>query len=156
MSQPSQAGLNPPYDNGAVLVYGSKEIAVHNGGIIRPFSHNSSRRIGILASALFRHRVMIYHRIHVTRRDKKSQTRLSKHLNAFGVLPVRLGDNSHLVTMRLQKSGDDGMTKRRMIHIGVSRHIHKITLLPPSDTHILSAYWQKIRLHSLTPFKTSK
>ncbi len=87
----------------------------------------------------FCHRIMIYHRIHISAADEKCQPRLSEHGNAVLILPVRLGNNSNTVACALQKPADNGGTERRMIYIGVPDYIDEVALLPSPPFHILPA-----------------
>ena len=107
------------------------------GPVIRSLSHYASRGIGIGCTAFFGYRIMIHHRIHISGRNQKAKSWNAKHGNRSIILPVRLRNDSHRIAMCLQQSGNDCMTKRRMIYICVSAHIYKIQLFNPAFLHIL-------------------
>ena len=79
---------------------------------------------------------MIHHGIHVPGRHQVPQPRLSQNPDTVRVLPVRLGNDAHLIAMGFQDPADNGMPKGRMIHVGVPRNIYKIALLPVPFFHI--------------------
>ena len=80
---------------------------------------------------LFRDCIVIYHRVHISRRHQKSQSRLSKYLNTLLLSPVRLRNDPHFIPTTLQQSADDRSTKGRMVHVGITCNIGKIYLLHP-------------------------
>ena len=99
MRQATQARLNAAQNNGRVLVRASNEVAVHRCGVVGAPIGRTARRIGILAAWNLVYSVMIHHGIHIARRNKEAQTRLAEHVHAFGVAPVGLRDNAHLVAV---------------------------------------------------------
>ena len=137
MCQTAQTGFNSTYNDRGLLVCMPDQITVHHGRIIRSLSHYASRGIGIGCTAFFGYRIMIHHRIHISGRNQKAKSWNAKHGNRSIILPVRLRNDSHRIAMCLQQSGNDCMTKRRMIYICVSAHIYKIQLFNPAFLHIL-------------------
>ena len=148
----SKTGFDPAQDNRRILVCLPDQVAVHDGGMIRTSSHHSAWRIGIRFSSFFRNRIMIHHGIHVAGRHQKPQPWLSIFRNRSAVLPVRLGDDADLISMSLQMPGNDGVSKGRMVHIGISGHVDKIHPVPSSIDHILPAQRQKPLFHSSTSY----
>ena len=140
MGKAAKAGLDSAYDDRHILIRGPYQVAVHRHGIVRPFSHDAARCIGVLLPALPGHGIMVHHGIHVSRRYQKPQSGPSQHFNAPFILPVRLGNDSHLISMGLQQPGYNGCAKGRMVHIGVPGHIHKVALLPSPDAHIIPVH----------------
>jgi len=138
MCQSSKAGFNSAQDNRRLLIYLANQIAIYDCCIIRTFAHHASRCIGIRFSSFLRHRIMIYHRIHIPAWNKKSKSWFSKHGNTLFVFPIRLTDHSNLITICFQNSCNNRMSKRWVIHISITGHIDKIYLFPSSFQHFFS------------------
>ena len=136
MSHSAQARLDSAYNHRYVPVRLSDQIAVDNGGVIRPFSGCAARRVSILAAPFFGNAVMVDHGIHISGRNKESKPWLPKRCNALFVFPVRLRKNSHRITVGFQYPADNGVSKGRMIHISIPCHVHKIQLFDSSGIHI--------------------
>ena len=81
---------------------------------------------------------MIDHGVHITAGNQKSKPWLSQHGNTSRVFPVRLGNDACRVAMGFQDPADNGMAKRRMIHIGIPDHIDKIKLFTACLFHFFS------------------
>ena len=94
---------------------------------------------------------MVYHRVHVSGAHEEAKSRSSEDLDAFLILPVRLGDDPDFISVGFQHTADDRRSERRMIHIGVPAHIDEIALIPASFFHICPAYREKIMYHILCP-----
>ena len=151
MCQTPQAGFDTA-ENDRLFRPGADQIRIDDRRIIRTFSHLAARCVGILCAALFRNRIMVYHRVHISGAHKPSETRFAQNLNGFRILPVRLGDDPDLVSVGFQHTADDRGTEGRMVHIGVSTNIDEITLVPASFFHICPAYREKIMYHMLCPY----
>ena len=95
---------------------------------------------------------MVYHGVHISAGYEEAQPGLSQHPDALRIFPVRLGDDPHLVAVRLQKPGYDGVSEGGVVHIGVTAHIDKVTLVPAADIHIGAVHWQVIVYHIAAPF----
>ena len=119
----------------------TNQISIDYAGIVRSFSHLAARCIGVCLSSLFGYRIMIYHRIHISCRDKKSKSWFSEHLHALRLTPVRLCNNPNTISSGFQKTCNDCVTKRWMIDIGISWYIDKIYLIPSSLFHLFSGNW---------------
>ena len=92
---------------------------------------------------------MIDHGVHVAAGHKETQAGTAIDIDGSGILPVRLGDDTHAVPVAFQNPADDGMAEGRMIYIGITDDIHKVALCPTAIQHILFAYRKKV--HSLPP-----
>ena len=139
MSHSAQTRLNPTNNDRRLFINLTNQITVDDRRIVRTFSHNAARRKCICLTSLFRHRVVIHHRIHIPTGYKESKARFTVFCNAAFIFPVRLTDQPNFISIRLQKACDDRMPKRRMIHVGISGNIDKIQLFPASLLHIFSA-----------------
>ena len=143
MRKPSEARLDPSDDDGRVFIFSSDEIAVHDHCSVGTQSGLSSGGIGIFMSALFRDGVMIDHRIHVSRRNKKAEPRFPEFGDAVIILMVRLRKHADPVTEPLQDSAYHSRPERRMVDIRVSRDIDKIGPVPSSVYHFLPVCGEK-------------
>ena len=130
--------------NGRFFVAATNQIAIDHSGIVRPQSHFSAGGKGIIASAALGHGIVIDHGVHIAAGDEKGQARFSQNPNTLGILPVRLGDDSHSVASGFQHPTDDGVAEGGMVHIGVAHDIDKITLIPAPGLHIRPGDRQKI------------
>ena len=146
MGQPPQTGLDAANQDGNILVGLADEVAVDNGGIVRPLAHYPAGGKGIGFPPVLGHGIMVYHAVHVATADQKAQPGAAKDINGLGGFPVRLGDNAHAVAVVFQNSGNNGMTEGGMIHIGIPAYIYKIALFPAAIHHFLLADRQKFHL----------
>ena len=140
----AQAGLNAADENGDILVHPTDEITVHHRGIVGPLPNHSTGCKGIHLAVLFGHAVVVDHGVHVAASDQKAQTGPTQDGDGLGVLPIRLGDESHFISCRFQHTADDGMAKGGMVHIGIPNDVDKVTLFPASPLHIRFGNWQKV------------
>ena len=93
---------------------------------------------------------MVDHGIHVPGAYKKTEPRLAQNSNALLILPVRLRNHTYLIAVSLQNTADDGVSKGRMIHVGVPADIDEITLTPAPFFHIFPADRKKIMHHGIS------
>ena len=138
MRHSPQACFNAAQNDRCILIFSSDQVAINGNRMIRSFKRLSSRCIGIRRTMLFGYKIVIDHGVHVSGADEKGKARLSEHVNAFLILPVRLGNDPDLVAVCFQKPCNDRMPKGRVIHIGISRDIDKINLRPASVLHLFS------------------
>ncbi len=136
MGHPPQAGLNAADNHRHIFVDTADQIAVNHRGMIRPFVRLSARGVGIRGPVFPGDKVVIHQGIHVAAGNDKGKPWPPKNRYAFFLFPVRLGNNAHAVTVGLQYSADNGMSKGRVIHIGVTDHIDEIKLLYALCFHI--------------------
>ena len=140
MGHTSQACFDTADNDGYSPVHPADQIAVDHSGMIGPLPGFPSRRIGVGGPAFPGYKIMINHGIHVSGGNQESQPGAPENADALLILPVRLGNDTDTVAVRLQNAGDYGMSKGRVIHIGVAGHIHKIRLRDPPVFHLFSCY----------------
>ena len=87
---------------------------------------------------------MIHHGIHISGRHEEAKSRLPEYGDAFGIPPIRLGNDADSKTEAFQKTRQNRRTERRMIHIGITDHIHKVRLLNSARLHILTCNRQEL------------
>ena len=136
MGQPPQTCLNATDENGNIPIGLTDEVAVYYGGIVRPLSHHTAGGESIGLAFVLGDGIVIHHRIHIAAGHQKAQPWLAQNRNGLGIFPIRLGDNAHGISGIFQHPADNGVTKRRMIHIGVPDHIYKVALIPSPCGHI--------------------
>ena len=151
MGQAAEAGLNAAHHNGLVGEGAANEVAVHHGGVVRPLSNHTAGGEGVRLAAAFGHGVVVHHGVHVAAHHQEGQARFSQSQDALGVLPVRLGDDAHLVAGVLQHPGDDGVAESGVVHVGVADDVYKITLFPAPALHVRPGNGQKISFHRDSP-----
>ena len=147
MSHSSKGCLYSTDDDWCLLIEMTDEVTIDGNRTIRPLSCLSSRRICILMAPLFIHGVVIDHGIHITGRNQKAKTRLTKHINTPVILPVRLTDHSNRISVCPEHPTDDGRAKARMVHIGVSADVDKVHLRKASLLHFFFRYRHKSFCH---------
>ena len=138
MCQTPQAGFDTAEDD-RLFRPGADQVGIDDRRIIRTFSHLAARCVGILCAALFRNRIMVYHRVHISGAHKPSETRFAQNLNGFLILPVRLGDDAYFIAVRFKHTTDDRVAERRVIDIRIPAHVDKIAALPAALVHIRPA-----------------
>ena len=143
MSHAPQTRLDAADDDGNLPEMFPNHIAVHDGGIVRPFSHDAAGGEGVGFPPSLGHRIVIYHGIHIAGRDEKSQPRFPQGKNRVLILHIRLGNHTHRVASGLQHAPDDRMSEGGMVHIGIPADVHEIQLTDSLTLHILPAYRQK-------------
>ena len=149
--KPPQAGLDAAQNERSLLERAPDQVAVHHGSVVRTPARLTARRVRVAASTLLRHRVVVHHRVHVAGRYEEGQPRFAEHGDAFRIVPIGLRDDAHLVAVRLQQTRDDGHAERRMIDVGVARHVYEIDPIPAAFEHLLARYRQKRRFHGTNP-----
>ena len=82
---------------------------------------NASRRIGIVASHPPIRGVAVDHRIHVAAGHAEEQPRRAECGEIRRAVPIRLGDDAHFETLRLEYAADDRHAETRMIYVGIAR-----------------------------------
>ena len=147
MSHSPKTCLDTSQDDRCFFIRSSNQISIDDHRPVRSMSHLSTGRIGIFLPVLFRHCIMINHRIHIAGRYQKAQTRFTKHLDPFRIFPVRLSYHSHRIAPAFQETADDRRPERRMIHIRISTYIDKIRLFYSSLPALFHCHRQKLSAH---------
>ena len=144
VGEAAQARLDAAQDDGRILEGAADEVAVHDGRMVGPKPHAPSRRVGVGAAVLPRHGVVVDHGVHVARRDEEGKPRLAERRDACGIAPVGLGDEAHLVAVRLEQPADDGRSEAGMIHVGVAADIDEVALVPAAGLHVGARGGEKV------------
>ena len=139
MRHSPKARLDAADYNGIMLERPADQVAIYCHSPVRPAIRPSSRTVGVLMPPLLRDRIVIDHGVHIAGGHQKTKPWLTKNRDAFRISPVRLADHAHRVTAGLQHPADNGATKTRMIHVGVSADIDEIHLVYAHLFHVFSA-----------------
>ena len=126
--QTAEAGLDAADEDGYILVGLADQVAVDNGGVVRPLAHDATGGEGVGLSAVVGNGVVVHHRVHVAAADQKAQPGAAKDVDGLGIFPVRLRDDAHAVAVIFQDPADDGMAEGRVVYIGVTNDIYEIRL----------------------------
>ena len=132
----AKACFDAAHNDGLVGVRAADEVAVNDGGVVRPLAHDAAGGKGVGLAALFGDGIVVHHGVHIAAHHQKAQTGLAQDLDGIGVFPIRLGDDAHFEAGIFQHARDDGMAKGGMVHIGIANDIYKITLFPAPFFHI--------------------
>ena len=154
MAETPQAGFDAADEDGHVLVGLADQVAVDDGGIVRPLAHDAPGGEGVGFPAVLGDRIVVHHGVHVAAGHQKAQPGTAIHIDRLGIFPVRLGDNAHAIAVAFQHPADNGVAEGGVIHIGIPNDVDKVTLLPAPVQHILLTNGQKI--HRLPPKNTNQ
>ena len=152
VGKPPQAGLDTTNENRHILVNLPNQIAIYHRGIIRALAHHTTGSKGIVLPFVLGDGVMIDHRIHIAAGYQKAQPGLAQYVNRLGILPIRLGDDTHGIPGIFQHTADNGVTEGGVVYIGIGNDIHKVALLPAPGDHILFGNGQKFHSVLLKSF----
>ena len=121
--QATQRSLHTTHDKRGVFIGSSNQIAINHRRVIGAQAHLPTRGIKIAIAVFFCNRIVAHHRIHVSRTYQKRQAGLAEHIDAGGVMPIRLRNNAHFVAICLKQSGDEPYRKKN----GPRKHRHRRT-----------------------------
>ena len=136
MRHTTQACLNSSDNDRSLLISMPNQVAIDYYCVIRSFIRNTSRCISVTFPVLLGYIIMVHHGIHIAGRNEEAESWLSQYCNTGIILPIRLCNDAYRVPMRLQQSGNNGMSKRWMIYVSVSTDIYKVKLFDASFFHI--------------------
>ena len=111
-------------------------LAIGECGSIRSQSNPTPRRIGIVVPDLAIRGVVVDHRIHIARADRKKKSRPPKRLPGLATLPIGLRQNAYTKTGRLQHATQNRCGKTGVIDISIPRDEDNIDLVPPAGLHL--------------------
>lgn len=152
MPQPAQTRLNAADENGNVLVGLADKVAVDRGGVVRALAHNAAGGEGVGFPVVLGDGIVVDHGVHIAAGDQKAQPGTAENVDRFGIFPIRLRDDAHIVAVAFQNPADDGVAEGWVIDVGVADDVHKIAGVPPAVKHFPSGNGQKF--HILPPEST--
>ena len=145
MGQTAQTGFDTTSHNWHISKGFATLLRVNSDCPIRTLATQISSCIGVVMAQTPICSVAIDHRIHIAGSDTKVEIGLAQHSKALGIAPVRLGNNTHPVTLGLKHTADYRHTKARMIHIGVPCHQDHIAAIPAQLIHLFPRHRQERR-----------
>ena len=112
------------------------EVTVDDRRVIRALPADTAGGEGVGFPMVMGNSIVIDHGVHIAAGNEKAKPRLPQRRDGVRIPPIRLGENADLVARVLQHPADDGVTKGRMIDIGVANDIDEIALTPTPGGHI--------------------
>ena len=152
MPQPAQTRLNAADEDGNVLVGLTDKVAVDRGGVVRALAHDAAGGEGVGFPVVLGDGIVVDHGVHIATGDQKPQPGTAENVDGFGIFPIRLRDDAHIVAVAFQNPADDGVAEGWVIDVGVANDVHKIAGVPPAVKHFPSGNGQKF--HILPPEST--
>ena len=155
MPQPAQTRLDAADEDGNVLVGLADEVAVDRGGVVRALAHDAAGGEGVGFPVVLGDGIVVDHGVHIAAGDQKAQPGTAENVDGFGIFPIRLRDDAHIVAVAFQNPADNGMAEGRMIDVSVADDVHKVAGVPPAVKHFPSGNGQKFHiLPPSSPFST--
>jgi hypothetical protein len=145
MSQPPQARLDAAGDDRHALEGLAGPLTIRQRGAIRPPSDLAARAVGIVVADFAVGGVVVDHRVHVARADRKEQPRPAECPPGIARVPVRLTENRHAKTGTLEQPPQQRHGEARMIDIGIAADKHHIHIVPPAREHFGPRHRQRRR-----------
>ena len=128
MGKAAQTGLDTANENGHILISLTDQIAVDDGGVVGPLTHDTAGGKGIGLAFVLGHGVVIDHGVHIAAGNQETQTGSAQNIDGLGIAPIRLGDDAHSIAGVFQYTADDGMSEGGVVHIGIGNDVYKVAL----------------------------
>ncbi len=121
MRQAAQRSFYAAYDDRYIRVQLFQNACIYSNGVIGTHVGSAICRIGVVAPDAFGCRIMVDHRVHISGRYAKKQTRSTQFFEITQVVPpIGLWHYSYRIPLRLQHSCYNSRTKRRVVYIGIA------------------------------------
>ena len=130
MRDAPQARLDAADHDGNALEGFANALRVDDDAAVRALAALPAGRVRIVAAHPAIGGVAIHHRIHVAAGDAEEQARRAERREIRGAVPIRLGDDADLESLRLEHAADDGHAEARMIHVGIAGDDDDVALRP--------------------------
>ena len=147
MGEAAQRSLQTADGDRHVTPYTANGTAVGDGGAIGSQTRLAAGGVGVLTAFALGGGVVGHHGVDVAAVDQKRQPRRTKA--AIILVALGLGEDAHAIAVAFQHTGDDGGAEAGVVHVGVTRHQHKIRLLPSALFHVRRRNGQKRHRSSL-------
>ena len=148
MRQPAQGGFHATDDHGHLGPEAFEGLGVNGDGAVRTGTETAFRGIGIIVPQAFGGRIVVDHRVHCSRIDRKVQARPPQFAEiAQVVLPAGLGNDGDAVTELLQVARDAGGPEGGMVHEGVARYKYNVNILPAQRLYFFNRSGEHIIIH---------
>ena len=139
----AQAAFNAAQNDRHILEGLAAALAVHQRRTVRPFAPHVTRGVGVIGANFAVCRVAVDHAVHVAGGHAPEQVGFAQHLESFGALPVRLGDDAHAKTLGLQHAANHCHAKAGVVYISITRDQHHVTTVPAKLGHFRATHRQK-------------
>ena len=135
MGNTAQAGFNTTNNNRNVFKRLAATLGINGDCAVGALAAFIVGRISIVVAQLFIRGVAVNHGVHVAGRHTKIQIGLAQLHKVVFILPVRLGNNAHPVTVCFQQAPDDCHTKTGVVHVRVACDQNNIAAIPAQFVH---------------------
>ena len=146
MRHAAKARLDAAKHDGRVLENTANEVRVHNRCMVGPPPRLPAGRVGILATTFLRNRVVVHHGVHVASGNEEGKPRLAENGDALRVVPIRLSDDAHAITVRFEQTPDDGRAKGGVVDVSIARDVDEVELFPTAGQDGLARHGQELGL----------
>ena len=142
MGDAAQAAFNAAQNQGHVFESLAAALAVNDGGAVGALAADVARRVGIVTADFAVGGVAVDHGIHVAAGHTPEQIGLAQNLEGLGAGPVRLRDDAHAESLRLQHAANHGHAEAGVVHIRVTGDQHNVAAIPAQLVHLGAAHGQ--------------
>ena len=141
----AQAALDAAQNDRRVFVGFAAALAVNNGRAVRALAAHVAGGVGIVTADFAVRGVAVDHGVHVAAGHAPEQVGLAQHLEGLGARPVRLCDDAHPETLRLEHAPNHCHAEAGMVHVGVAGDDDDVAAVPAQLVHFGAAHRQEWR-----------
>ena len=141
----AHAGFHAAQDHGQAGERLPAHLGVDHRRVVRAFAGRAVLAVDVFLPLVTRRRVIREHRIQVAGRHPAEQPGTAHALNRLNILPVRLGNDPHAITLGFEHPTDHRRAERRMIDVGVAGDQQDIDFGPAPIPHLGGGGGQKAR-----------
>ena len=139
MGKAAQRGFQTTDHNGRIGEGLPGAVGVDNGGAIGTTAHFAAGTVQIPCAAALGHGIVRHHGVQIAAADQYAVAGLAHAAEGIGVVPIRLGQDRHAISLALQQAGDQRRAEAGVVNIGVCRHHQKIVIVPTAFDHFVAA-----------------
>ena len=138
MGKPPHGSLDAADDDRHIGIELLEDAAVGDGTVIGTRPCPTLGRISIVGTAAFGSRIMVDHRVHRTRRDRKIQPRATELLKIPKVpMPIRLRNDRYAIPRCLQHTPQDRRPERGVVDVRVAGEEDDVHFIPSAKVRFL-------------------
>ena len=128
VAEAAQGRFDAADDDGGIRIRLPDEVAVHRDRVVRPFAGLAAGAVGVHRPAVFRHGIVVDHRVHVAGGDEEPEAGLAERFDALRLPPVRLGEEPDREPVGFEQPADDGGAEARVVDICIAADIDEVQL----------------------------
>ena len=138
MGEPPHGSLDAADDDRHIGIELLEDAAVGDGTVIGTRPCPTLGRISIVGTATFGSRIMVNHRVHRPRRDRKIQPRATELLKIPEVpMPIRLRNDRYAIPRCLQHTPQDRRPERGVVDVRVAGEEDDVHFIPSAKVRFL-------------------